>query len=92
MKKSDLIESLAQRQNITLKDAKSIVNTILETMIATMAKGEEIQLRGFGSFQIREYASYVAKNPKTGKEIMIQAKKLPYFKVGKDLRERVNNR
>jgi integration host factor subunit beta len=92
MKKSDLIESLAQRQNLSRKDAQSIINTILETLIATMVKGEDNQLRGFGSFQIREYASYVGKNPKTGKKMMIQAKKLPYFKVVKDLRERVNSK
>ena len=92
MKKSDLIKSLAQRQNISRKDAQSIVNTILETLIATMAKGEDIQLRGFGSFQVREYASYVGQNPKTGKKSVVPAKKLPYFKVGKDLRERVNGK
>jgi len=92
MKKSDLIESLAQRQKISRKEAQSIVNTILETLIATMVNGEDIQLRGFGSFQVKEYASYVGQNPKTGKKSVVPAKKLPYFKVGKDLRERINSK
>ena len=92
MKKSELVEAFAQRQKISIQDAQSIVNTILETLIATMVKGEDIQLRGFGSFQIREYASYVGQNPKTGKKSVVPAKKKPYFKVGKDLRERVNGK
>ena len=92
MKKSELVEALAQRQKLSLQDAQSIVNTILETLIATMVKGEDIQIRGFGSFQIKEYKSYVGRNPKTGEKMMVQAKKLPYFKVGKDLRERVNRK
>ena len=92
MKKSELVEAFAQRQKISIQDAQSIVNTILETLIATMVKGEDIQIRGFGSFQIKEYKSYVGRNPKTGEKMMVQAKKLPYFKVGKDLRERVNRK
>ena len=71
MKKSDLIDSLAQRQYISRKDAQSIVNTILKTLIYTMVKGEDIQLRGFGSFQVREYVSYFGKNPKTGKICLV---------------------
>ena len=91
MNKSELIEALAHKQNLTTTDASRIVNTILESMIETLGKGDNIEIRGFGSFSIREYDSYIGRNPKTGKEITVKAKKTPFFKVGKELREAVDN-
>jgi integration host factor subunit beta len=91
MNKSELIEALAQKQNLTPTDASRIVNTILESMTEALGKGDNIELRGFGSFSVREYDSYVGRNPKTGKEITVKAKKLPFFKVGKELRKAVDS-
>lgn len=91
MNKSELIEALAQETNLPHRDAAAITNTIIETMIETLAKGDNIEIRGFGSFVIKHYRSYEGRNPKSGKKIEVAEKKLPFFKVGKDLREQVNS-
>jgi integration host factor subunit beta len=91
MNKSELIEALAQETNLPHRDAAAITNTIIETMIETLAKGDNIEIRGFGSFVIKHYRSYEGRNPKSGKKIEVAPKKLPFFKVGKDLRELVNS-
>ena len=90
MTKSDLIQALADQMDLPLKDAKSIVNTIIGTMVDALAEGRGVELRGFGSFQVREYESYIGRNPKTGEQIKVAPKKLPFFKVGKDLRDRIS--
>jgi integration host factor subunit beta len=90
MNKSELIEALAQKQNLTPTDASRIVNTILESMTEALGKADNIELRGFGSFSVREYDSYIGRNPKTGEEITIKAKKAPAFKVGKELKYAVD--
>ena len=90
MNKSELIEALAQNQGLPIKTAASIVNTILDTMIETLVKGESIELRGFGSFTVKDYETYTGRNPKTGASILVKPKKLPFFKVGKELRESIN--
>lgn len=92
MNKSELIEAIAQEAKLSLKDASSIVATILDTMTDTLAVGENIEIRGFGSFVIKEYESYQGRNPKTGEVINVPPKRLPFFKVGKELKERVNER
>ena len=91
MNKSELIEALAQDINVPHREAAAITNTVIETMTEALAKGESIEIRGFGSFVIKKYDSYEGRNPKTGKKIKVQPKRLPFFKVGKELRERVNN-
>ena len=90
MNKSELIEALAQDQGLPTKTAASIVNTILDTMIETLVRGDNIELRGFGSFTVREYETYTGRNPKTGAQISVKPKKLPFFKVGKELRESID--
>jgi len=90
MNKSELIEALAQDQGLPAKTAASIVNTILDTMIETLVRGDNIELRGFGSFTVREYETYTGRNPKTGAQVSVKPKKLPFFKVGKDLRESID--
>lgn len=90
MNKSELIEAIAQKENLPHREASSITNTILETMIETLAAGESIEIRGFGSFVIKEYEAYHGRNPKTGEKIEVPPKKLPFFKVGKELKEKVN--
>ncbi|MBV5306954.1 MAG: integration host factor subunit beta [Desulfobulbaceae bacterium] len=90
MNKSELIEALAQETALSPRDAAAVTNTIIETMIETLAKGDNIEIRGFGSFVIKHYRSYEGRNPKSGKKIEVAPKKLPFFKVGKELREMVN--
>lgn len=92
MNKSDLIEALAQRKNITQKDADLIVNLIFDGMLDALQKGERIEIRGFGSLIVKHYSSYVGRNPKTGEKVQVPEKKLPFFKVGKELKERVDGR
>lgn len=90
MNKSDLIEALSQDIDLPHREAAAITNTIIETMTDALAKGESIEIRGFGSFVIKDYGTYEGRNPKTGEKIKVKPKKLPFFKVGKDLREQVN--
>ena len=90
MNKSELIEALAEKMQLPVREAASITNTIIETMSDALAGGDSIEIRGFGSFVVKEYESYTGRNPKTGEKIKVSPKKLPFFKVGKDLRERVN--
>ena len=90
MNKSELTQQLAESMQLSVREAASIVNTIIEMMTDALAKGESIEIRGFGSFVVKSYDTYTGRNPKTGEQITVQPKKLPFFKVGKDLREQVN--
>jgi len=90
MNKSQLIEALALEINFPTPKAAALIETIIDTMIDTLAQGEHIEIRDFGSFGVKKYDSYTGRNPKTGEEILIAPKKLPFFKVGKELKERVN--
>lgn len=90
MNKSELIEALAEKTNLPIREASSITNTLIDTMSDALASGDSIEIRGFGSFVVKEYDSYIGRNPKTGEKIKVAPKKLPFFKVGKDLREKVN--
>ena len=90
MTKGDLIESIAQRKDFNLKKAEVVVNAIFEAMSEALRQGDRVEIRGFGSFEVREYGSYTGRNPKTGEEVEVGAKKAPFFKTGKELRERVN--
>ena len=91
MNKSELIEALSQDLNMTPRQSSSILNIILEAMIEAMERGDDIEIRGFGSFTVKEYKPYVGRNPKSGQQINVTPKKLPFFKVGKELKERVNS-
>ena len=90
MTKAELTESLSKELNLSLRTTTGIISTILDSMTNALANGENIEIRGFGSFTVRHYEPYTGRNPKTGKEIEVKAKKLPFFKVGKDLKEAVN--
>ena len=90
MNKSELIEVLAQEMNMPLREAGAITATVLDAMVDALATGDAIEIRGFGSFVVKEYESYYGRNPKTGAKIKVPPKKLPFFKVGKELKERVN--
>lgn len=92
MNKSELIEALAEKKGLTYKKAEEIVNIVLDTMSETLIEGGRIEIRGFGSLVVKDYKAYIGRNPKTGEEIEVKPKKLPFFKVGKELRERINKR
>lgn len=91
MNKSELIEAVAARRGLSYKKAEEIVNTIFDAMTDAMIQGDRIEIRGFGSFVVNDYKAYTGRNPKTGESISVKPKKLPFFKVGKDLKERVDN-
>ena len=89
MNKSELIEELSMRMALHPKKAESIVNTILGSMIEAMKHNRRVEIRGFGSFVMRDYKPYVGRNPKSGQKINVNSKKLPFFKTGKDMRDKV---
>jgi len=89
MNKSELVELLAEQKDISNKRAEEVVNLIFSSMTEALAEGDRIEIRGLGSFVIKEYESYTGRNPKTGQAITVKPKKLPFFKVGKELKERV---
>ena len=90
MNKSELIESLSVQYGLSLKKSEEVVNTIVDTLTAALRSGERIEIRGFGSFVVNEYKAYLGRNPKTGEPIEVKPKKLPFFKVGKELREKIS--
>ncbi len=92
MTKSELIEVIAQRTNTTKTRAEHAVNCIFEAMGEALRRGEGIEIRGFGSFTIREYPGYTGRNPRTNEPVPVGPKKLPYFKVGKELKDLVNSK
>jgi len=91
MNKAKLIEKVSERVKIRSNVAKVIVDTIFDGMRESLEKGERIEIRGFGSFTVRDYGGYKGRNPKTGKVVDVPPRKLPHFKVGKELKEKVNN-
>jgi integration host factor subunit beta len=90
MTKSDLIERLCLEQKLPKGKAELLVDTIFECLEQSLRRGERIEIRGFGSFEIRSYKPYQGRNPKTGVPVPVREKRLPFFKVGKELKERVN--
>ena len=85
MNKANLIEKVSERVNIPSNAAKVIVDTIFDSMRESLEKGEGIEIRGFGSFAVRKYGGYKGRNPKTGDLVDVPPKRLPHFKVGKEL-------
>jgi integration host factor subunit beta len=90
MTKSDLIDVLCETQKIPKGRAELLVQVVFESMEAALKRGERIEIRGFGSFELRSYRPYEGRNPRTGVRVSVQPKRLPFFKVGKELKERVN--
>jgi integration host factor subunit beta len=88
--KSEIIESLAEDCGISIRETWDIVGTILDTMSDALSRGESIELRGFGTFKIKQYGTYTARNPRTQEKVPVKPKKLPVFTVGKELKEAVN--
>ena len=91
MTKSDLVEKLAESlTNLTKKECEVIVDTVFHNMKDALHRGEKIEIRGFGSFTVRTRRAKEGRNPKTGEKVAIPEKRIPFFKVGKELREMVN--
>ena len=90
MNKSELIKALAEETNIPFDDASLVVNTFIDAMKKSLIAGERIEIRGFGSFKIKEYGGYAGRNPKTGESVSVIPKRLPFFRAGKDLKEFIN--
>ena len=90
MNKSDLIKALAKKNNLTEKQATQIVDLVFDGFTNELKNGGRIEIRGFGSFTVREYGSYMGRNPKSGKSVKVKPKKLPFFKVGKELKGMVD--
>ena len=91
MNKQELISAMAEKANLSKKDAEAALNAFIDTVSETLKNGEKIQLIGFGSFEVRERSERKGKNPQTGEEITIAAAKVPAFKVGKALKDAIKN-
>jgi integration host factor subunit beta len=91
MTKADLIDVVAEKTKLPRGRAELLVGQLFDCMVEALRRGEGIEIRGFGSFSIRTYREYQGRNPRTGEAVHVKPKRLAFFKVGKELRERVNN-
>ena len=90
MNRSDLVEALSEETGLTKRKAEEVVKMVFNGMANALAKGDRVEVRGFGSFKVKQYDGYTGRNPKTGKIVNVEPKKLPFFKCGKELKERVD--
>jgi len=90
MNKSDLVEALSKDTGLKTREAEEVVDRIFEGMSNTLAKGDRVEIRGFGSLKVKHYDGYTGRNPKTGEIVEVKPKKLPFFKCGKELKEKVD--
>ncbi len=91
MNKSGLIDKIADKAKLPRKKAEELIELIFDSMTETLVSGQRIEIRGFGSFVVRDYGTYKGRNPRTGESIQVKPKKLPFFKVGKELKEQVDH-
>lgn len=92
MTKSDLAEKLAERVDLNKQQAEEVINIFTNSIIEALARGEKVEIRGFGSFRVRHRAAKEGRNPKTGEKVQVPTKKVPFFKTGKEFREMVDNK
>jgi integration host factor subunit beta len=92
MNKSDLSKVLSNQMNLPIRKAEEIVDKVFYTMTKSLVTGNRIEIRGFGSFTVRQYEGYTGRNPKTGEKKVVGAKGLPFFKAGQVMRERLNKK
>lgn len=91
MIKSELVQIIAeQNPHLYQRDVENIVNAILEEIIEALANGDRVELRGFGAFSVKNRSARIGRNPRTGESVQVEEKWVPFFKTGKDLRERLN--
>ena len=91
MNKSELIEAVAEKEGLSRKTAEGVVNAFFDAISDGLAESDRAEIRGLGSFKVKEYQGYTGRNPKTGRAVDVKPKRLPFFRVGKDLKERVDN-
>ena len=87
MNKSEPVKALADQANISLDEATLVVNTFVDSMKESLLEGGRVEIRGFGSFKVKEYGSYAGRNPRTGEKVAVEPKRLPFFRAGKELKE-----
>ena len=90
MNKSELVKALADQANISLDEATLVVNTFVDSRKDSLLEGGRVEIRGFGSFKVKEYGSYAGRNPRTGEKVAVEPKRLPFFRAGKELKEYLN--
>ena len=90
MNKSDLIEALSKDTGIKTREAKDVVKTVFNNMANALTNNDRVEIRGFGTFKVKNYDGYAGRNPKTGEPVKVKPKKLPSFRCGKELKERVD--
>jgi integration host factor subunit beta len=90
MTKADLVEEVAKVTELTRKDSEVIVDTLFESVIKALRTGDKLEVRGFGSFRVRQRNARVGRNPKTGEKVEVPAKRVPYFKPSKELKDLIN--
>ncbi|MBN1770037.1 MAG: integration host factor subunit beta [Deltaproteobacteria bacterium] len=91
MTKSELIEAVAEKTKMTKSSAEMVVNAVFDTMAEALEQGKGIEIRGFGSFTVRNYRAYSGRNPRTGAAVDVTPKRLPFFRVGKEMKQQVND-
>lgn len=91
MNKSELIKTLSEETNIPIEEATLVVSTFIDSMKDSLLEGDRVEIRGFGSFKIKEYGGYSGRNPKTGRMVDVEPKRLPFFRAGKELKEFLND-
>ncbi len=90
MNKSELIKTLAEKNDMHVDEAAMVVNAFFESIKSALVDEERVEIRGFGSFKLKDYGGYTGRNPKTGEVVKVSPKKLPFFRPGKELKEYVN--
>ena len=91
MNRSELIQSIADKNDLSRRQAETVVSTMLDCILDALKREERVEVRGFGSFTTRNYAPYIGRNPKTGEAVSVAAKRLPFFRVGKNLELKLND-
>ena len=91
MTKAELVDEVSKNSDLNKKDAEVIVQTVLDSIVDSLKGGEKVELRGFGSFRLRNRAARKGRNPRTGETVFVPAKRVPYFKPGKDLKDLINS-
>lgn len=91
MNKSELIKALAEENNLPTDEATFIVNSFFDSIRSALLSQNRVEIRGLGSFKIKEYQGYVGRNPKTGEMVKVEPKRLPFFRAGKDLKDYINS-
>lgn len=91
MNKSELIATLADECDLSMDDSSLMVNTFIDSIKQSLQEGNRVEIRGFGSFKMKDYGGYTGRNPKTGELVEVQPKRLPFFRTGKELKEFLND-